>query len=78
MFKKIILKLIKLYQHTLSPDHSWLRFFRITGTCKFYPTCSDYTYQGIEKYGILKGTWLGIKRIFRCHPFSSGGIDEIK
>jgi putative membrane protein insertion efficiency factor len=76
--KSIILKLIKLYQKFLSPDHSWLRHFRRTGTCKFYPTCSEYTYSAIEKYGILKGLFLGIKRLLKCHPFSHGGIDEIK
>jgi len=76
--KSIILKLIKIYQALLSPDHSWVRFFRKTKTCKFYPTCSEYTYSAIEKYGIFKGTFLGIKRLLKCHPFSNGGIDEIK
>ena len=46
--------------------------------CKYYPTCSEYTLQAIEKYGILKGSFLGIKRIFRCNPFSKGGYDPLK
>lgn len=75
--KKIILKLIKIYQKILSPDHSWVRHFRISGTCKFRPTCSEYTYSAIDKYGILKGAWLGLKRLARCHPFNSGGYDPI-
>jgi len=76
--KYIILKLIKIYQKTLSPDHSWVRFLRKTGTCKFRPTCSDYTYTAIEKYGILKGMFLSLKRVIRCNPFSRGGYDPVK
>lgn len=48
------------------------------GTCRFTPTCSEYTYQAITKYGIIKGLFLGLKRILRCHPFSKGGIDKLK
>ena len=76
MIKKIVLNLIKIYQKTLSFDHGWLRssFYG----CRFYPTCSDYTYQAIEKYGTIKGSWLGIKRVSKCHPFHKGGIDLLK
>ena len=45
--------------------------------CKFYPTCSEYTKQAIEKYGCLKGSFLGLKRILRCNPFSKGGYDPV-
>ncbi len=45
--------------------------------CRFYPTCSEYTKQAIQKYGIFKGVWLGVKRICRCHPFSDGGYDPV-
>ena len=76
--KKIILMLIVLYQKTISPDHSWVKYFRHTGACKFRPTCSEYTYSAVEKYGIFKGVWLGIKRILRCHPWSKGGWDPLK
>jgi putative membrane protein insertion efficiency factor len=75
--KKIILKLIRLYQKTLSLDHSWLSMFFPNGYCRFQPTCSEYTYQAIDKYGIIKGGWLGVKRIIRCNPFNKGGHDPI-
>lgn len=67
--KKILLTLIKVYQNYIS---------RIFGKkCRFYPTCSEYTYNAIDKYGVIKGCFLGIKRILKCHPFHSGGIDYL-
>lgn len=71
--KKILIKLIDWYQKYIS---LWLTSKNIN--CKFYPTCSDYAKQAIEKYGALKGTILGMKRIFRCNPFSKGGYDPLK
>jgi len=65
-----LLWLIKLYQKTfarLLPDN----------TCRFYPTCSHYGYEAIEKYGAFKGSWLAIKRIARCQPFHPGGFDPV-
>jgi putative membrane protein insertion efficiency factor len=46
-------------------------------TCRFYPTCSRYTYQAIYKYGAVKGGWMGFRRILRCNPFSKGGYDPV-
>jgi len=78
MFKKTILIIIKLYQKLISPDHGGtLRYFKPLGVCKFRPTCSEYTYQAIEKYGILKGSFLGFKRILRCNPFNLGGWEPL-
>jgi putative membrane protein insertion efficiency factor len=70
--------MIRLYQMTLSPDHSPLmtRILR-AGICRFHPTCSQYTYEAIEKYGVIKGGALGIWRIMRCNPFNPGGIDPV-
>ena len=67
--KRVLMFLIRLYQNTLSRV--------LPPSCRFTPTCSEYTYQAIEKYGAIKGTWLGIKRISRCHPFNPGGYDPV-
>ena len=71
--KKLLIKLITIYQNHIS---KWLTSKNIN--CKFYPTCSEYTKQAIEKYGAWKGTLLGIWRILRCNPFSKGGYDPLK
>jgi len=73
-----LLWLIKLYQHTLSPDHGWFKFLYPNGYCKFYPTCSEYSYQVIKKRGLLVGIPKTIWRILRCNPWSKGGVDEVK
>lgn len=65
--KKIALFLIRSYQILLSPV--------LGRSCRFYPTCSDYTYQAIKKYGFLKGIFMGSKRLLKCHPFHPGGVD---
>ena len=71
--KKIFITFIYFYKKTLSPifEHLGIK-------CKYYPSCSEYTKQAIEKYGIIKGIFLGIKRILRCNPFSKGGYDPLK
>lgn len=71
--KKFLLKLIDFYKKNIS---LWLESKNIK--CKFYPTCSEYTRQAIEKYGALKGLILGIYRVLRCNPFSKGGYDPLK
>lgn len=71
--KKMLIKLITLYQKYLS---KWLANKNIH--CKYYPTCSEYTKQAIEKYGVIKGIILGVCRIIRCNPLSKGGYDPLK
>lgn len=71
--KKILIFLINLYQKHIS---LWLTSKNIN--CKFYPTCSEYTKQAIEKYGAGKGIIIGLWRILRCNPFSKGGYDPLK
>jgi len=67
MVKNLILKLIKFYQYFISPNFG--------KNCRFYPSCSEYSFQTIEKYGLIKGIRLAGKRILRCQPWSPGGVD---
>jgi len=76
--KKAVLHIIRLYQKTLSLDHGPLSAIYGERLCRFEPSCSQYTYTAIEKYGVLRGTWVGCKRIVRCHPWSPGGHDPLK
>jgi len=68
--KKIFIAMIRIYQWTLSPF--------IGQQCRFYPTCSNYGLEALQKHGAIKGTWLTVKRICRCHPWHSGGIDPVE
>ena len=75
--KSLVLSAISAYQKSLSPDHGVLGKAILGGTCRFTPTCSQYTYEAVSRYGTLKGLWLGLKRIVRCHPFTKGGFDPV-
>ena len=68
MLTKISISLIKLYQKIPGPWHN---------SCRYYPTCSNYAIEAIEKYGFIKGWYLSIKRIFRCNPFGKSGYDPV-
>lgn len=67
--KQLLIKLVHFYQKGISP------FF--PPSCRYYPSCSNYTVQAIEKHGAFKGTLMGVARILRCHPFAKGGRDEV-
>lgn len=66
----LIIRLLRLYKYWVSP---WL-----PSACRFYPTCSEYMLAAVEKYGVVKGVWLGLGRLARCHPFHEGGFDPVR
>ncbi len=76
--RQITLKLIRFYQKTLSFDHGFFSFLFPHGFCRFTPTCSEYGYAAVEKYGVIRGGLKAIWRILRCNPFSRGGFDPLK
>ncbi|KKQ95018.1 MAG: hypothetical protein UT66_C0026G0011 [candidate division CPR2 bacterium GW2011_GWC1_39_9] len=78
MMRKIGITLINIYQKTLSPDHGPLRGLFPNGACRYQPTCSQYTKEAIEKYGLTKGSFKGALRILRCHPWAKGGEDPVR
>lgn len=67
--KYVFIFLIKIYQKTLSR--------LMPPSCRFYPSCSEYGVQALQKYGLLKGGWLTVVRVTRCHPFNPGGYDPV-
>jgi putative membrane protein insertion efficiency factor len=69
IFQKITLFILKGYQYLISP--------LLGNNCRYIPSCSCYTHTAIERFGVLKGSWMGLKRILRCHPFHPGGLDPV-
>ncbi len=67
--RRLLIALIRGYQVAISP---WLG-----RNCRFYPSCSQYTLEAIERHGAVKGLWLGVRRVSRCHPFHPGGHDPV-
>ena len=70
IFTIIFIKLIQGYQYLISPLFG--------NSCRYFPSCSDYSIEAFKTYGFLKGGYLSVKRIFSCHPFCKGGIDPVK
>jgi conserved hypothetical protein YidD len=68
--KFLVLDLLGIYKAMVSPF--------LPPACRFEPTCSEYAKQAVEKYGAIRGTWMGLKRILRCQPFCKGGHDPVK
>jgi putative membrane protein insertion efficiency factor len=66
---RVLQAVIRAYQVTISPVFA--------GSCRYYPSCSQYTYEAVTRYGWLRGSWMGMKRIGRCHPFARGGYDPV-
>ena len=67
--RQLVLAVIRFYQRFISPA--------LPPSCRFTPSCSQYSYEAIERYGLLKGGWLGLRRIARCHPWNAGGHDPV-
>ncbi len=68
--KIVAIYLLRFYKYAISP--------MLPPACRFTPTCSEYAADAIAKHGFLKGAWLGVRRLSRCHPFSSGGYDPVR
>ncbi len=66
----LILILLRGYKRFISP--------LLPSACRFYPTCSEYMFDAVAKYGAARGVWLGMKRLLRCHPFHEGGFDPVR
>jgi putative membrane protein insertion efficiency factor len=67
--KKLLINLLKAYQYAISP--------LLGRNCRYFPSCSDYAVEAVEKHGAMKGGWLGAKRVCRCHPWHPGGYDPV-
>ena len=67
--KRIVLGMLRFYQSVISPT--------LPPSCRFQPTCSEYMIQAVQKYGVLRGVFMGLRRLLRCHPFHEGGYDPV-
>ncbi len=74
--RHVALKIIRLYQKTLSFDHGLPSVLFPEGYCRFYPSCSEYGHQCIERHGVIRGGVYTLWRVLRCNPFNPGGVDE--
>jgi len=67
--KKLLIALLRAYQYAISP--------LLGRSCRYFPSCSEYAVDAVQKYGAIKGGWLGAKRVCRCHPWHPGGYDPV-
>jgi hypothetical protein len=72
----VVSGLIRIYQLTLSPDHGFVKVLFPQGVCRYYPTCSQYALQAVERHGLV-GVLLSMRRLRRCHPYAAGGHDPV-
>jgi hypothetical protein len=74
----LVIKIIKIYQKTISFDHGVFKYLFPNGFCRFYPTCSEYAILAINKHGLIKGGVKSLWRVLRCNPWNRGGYDPVK
>ncbi|MBZ5583190.1 MAG: membrane protein insertion efficiency factor YidD [Acidobacteriia bacterium] len=67
--QRLLIRTLRFYQKWVSPA--------LPSACRFYPTCSEYMREAVERYGAARGVWMGVRRIARCHPFHAGGFDPV-
>ncbi|HTS77203.1 MAG TPA: membrane protein insertion efficiency factor YidD [Bryobacteraceae bacterium] len=68
--RALTLAVLRMYKRWISP--------LLPSACRFHPTCSEYMMQAIEKHGVARGVWMGIRRLVKCHPFHAGGFDPVR
>lgn len=69
MMGRVLIAIVRVYKSVISPH--------LPASCRYFPTCSQYALEAIQRYGALKGSWMAVKRIGRCHPFHPGGFDPV-
>jgi putative membrane protein insertion efficiency factor len=67
---QLLLTILRTYKRWISP--------MLPSACRFHPTCSEYTMDAVQKHGALRGMWMGVRRLLRCHPFHEGGFDPVR
>jgi putative membrane protein insertion efficiency factor len=68
--QRIVIRTLQVYKFAISP--------LLPSACRFYPTCSEYMHEAVERHGVGKGIWMGLRRLGRCHPFHAGGYDPVR
>ena len=68
--QNLLIRILRFYKQWISP--------LLPSACRFHPTCSDYMAQAIATHGVVRGVWLGVRRLSKCHPFHQGGLDPVK
>ena len=68
--QSVVIRALGVYKRWVSP--------LLPSACRFHPTCSEYMMEAVRRYGVLRGVWLGVRRVLRCHPFHAGGFDPVR